>query len=64
MPRVKAYEAGLHELRWLTKPQAMTYTNRLTEEVFEKEIAVKVNRYRGGKGFLYDKRQLDRVIEG
>ena len=38
---------------FLTKPQAMAYTNRLTEEKFNEDIEPYVNIYQGGKGGCY-----------
>ncbi len=61
--RTKAVAVSISDLRWLTKAEAMAYTHRRTEEVFDREIGSKVIKYRGGaKSFLYDKHELDRLI--
>lgn len=49
------------DLRWLDKSQAMAYTQRKTEETFDRDFE-SANRYQGGHGYMYDKKQLDLII--
>lgn len=54
MARRKAdFESVIIIQEFLTKPQAMAYTNRLTEEKFNEDIEPYVNIYHGGKGGCY-----------
>lgn len=63
MASKKSKEVGLNELRWLTKSEAMAWVRRLSESKFDEEFGNKVTRYLGPRGFLYDKRELDRLQE-
>ena len=49
----KADFDGLLVQEFLTKGQAMAYTQRKTERVFDDEIGRYVHVYRGGKGGCY-----------
>ncbi len=61
--RTRAAEITVADKRWLTKSEAMAYTNRRTEQTFDREIGNRVTRYKGGgRSFLYDKQELDRLI--
>ena len=53
MARKKADYAGLMTQDFLTKSQAMAYTLRETEEVFDRDIKPYVNIYRAGHGGCY-----------
>lgn len=52
--------ATIADLRWLDKSQAMAYTHHFTEKSFDEDFGMKVNRYKGGRCLLYDKKELDR----
>jgi hypothetical protein len=64
MSRVKASEITIGEARWLTKAQAMAWVNVKTEEVWNNLWRPYLNLYgNGGKASVYDKRQIDRLME-
>ena len=64
MSRVKASDITIGEARWLTKPQAMAWVNVKTEEVWNNLWRPYLNLYgNGGKVGVYDKRQIDRLME-
>jgi len=60
MPSKKAAVVGLDELRWMTKSEAMAWVRR-GERAFDQDFGCKVTRYTGANGFLYDKKELDRL---
>lgn len=67
MARRKADFDGLLVQEFLTKAQAMAYTNYLTEEIFDKEIHPYVHTYQSGHGVNYyipelRKRKLAMVV--
>lgn len=62
MPRTKADFEGLRCQEFLTKAQAMAYTQRLTEEKFDEDIKRRVHIYRGGKGGCYYVPELRKVM--
>lgn len=53
MASTKADFEGLRCQEFLTKGQAMAYTQRKTEAKFDEEIAPWCHVYRGGKGGAY-----------
>lgn len=55
--------ATIADLRWLDKSQAMAYTHRKTEAKFDEDFRGKLSIYAGGHGQLFDKQQIDRVIQ-
>lgn len=64
--RTKAAPITIADMRWLNKAEAMAYTHRKSEERFDEEFGKRVPRYNGGgrgRSFLYDKRDLDRIIK-
>lgn len=62
--RTKAADISIGEARWLTKAQAMAWVGVKTEEVWNAEWRPRLNLYgNGGKGGMYDKMQIDRVME-
>ena len=64
MARVKASEITIGEARWLTKPQAMAWVNVKTEEIWNNLWRPYLNLYdNGGKVGVYDKLQIDRLME-
>ena len=63
MARSKNYEAGLHELSWLTMKEAMAYARVKTEETFKRDWQPWLNQYRGSNGVIYKKVQIDKVME-
>ena len=64
MSRVKASEITIGEARWLTKAQAMAWVNVKTEEIWNNLWRPYLNLYcNGGKVGVYDKRQIDRLME-
>lgn len=61
MPSKKAHIEGF-QVEFLSKAQAMAYTNRLTEKKFNEEILPYVHVYRGGKGGVYYLPELRKVV--
>lgn len=61
MPSRKAIFDGF-ETEFLTKSQAMAYTRRLTEKIFDEEILPYVHIYKGGKGGVFYLPELRKVV--
>ena len=58
----KADFDGLRVQEFLTKRQAMAYTQRLSEKTFNEEILPYVHVYRGGKGGCYYVPELRKCV--
>lgn len=63
MSSMKAAELSVADKRWLTKAEAMGYTNYLSEQTFDEAFGIRVTRYGSGRKVLYDKQELDRFIK-
>lgn len=61
MPSRKSNNVGF-PVEFLSKSQAMAYTNRLTENKFNEEILPYVHVYKGGKGGIYYLPELRKVV--
>lgn len=64
MASCKAIEISMADRRWMNKAQAMAWVGVKTEAKFDEEWKPYLNLYNnGGKGGVYDKLQIDRVME-
>ena len=60
----KAAHISIDQARWIDKAQAMAWVGVKTEAKFDEEWKPYLNLYNnGGKGGVYDKQQIDRVME-
>jgi len=62
MPTQKAAPITIGEKRWLTKPEAMAWVNRC-EPIFDRDFLPYLDRFAGGHGPNFDKRQVDKRQE-
>lgn len=61
---VKSAKITIGEKRWLTQAEAMAWVGVKSEAAFDMYWKLRLNRYsNGGKGVVYDKRQIDAVME-
>ena len=64
MASKKAAHISIDQARWIDKSQAMAWVGVKTEAKFDEEWKPYLNLYNnGGKGGVYDKQQIDRVME-
>ena len=64
MASKKAAHISIDQARWIDKAQAMAWVGVKTEAKFDEEWKPYLNLYNnGGKGGVYDKLQIDRVME-
>ena len=64
MASCKAIEISMADRRWMNKAQAMAWVGVKTEATFNEQWAPYLNLYNnGGKGGMYDKQQIDRLME-
>ena len=64
MASCKAIEISMADRRWMNKAQAMAWVGVKTEATFNEQWVPFLNIYHNGsKGGVYDKMQIDRVME-
>ena len=64
MASKKASHISIDQARWIDKAQAMAWVGVKTEATFNEQWVPFLNIYHNGsKGGVYDKMQIDRVME-